>query len=420
MNKLISIILFSICFASCDSITISGFQDKISYSPDETISVFLNSNANGEIKIALNDINDKIIDKVNVEVFKQKQIDTSSWFKDGFQYKKTFSFSPKELSSGIYYFHNSSPFLIKNPKKKNDVLVVYPSNTINAYNQSGGRSGYSKPRAKILNFKRPADLDYFAQEFLKWIPSQEFNVDYICDRDLDDYTNIENYKVIVIPGHNEYWTRKARLNFDKYINKGGNAMVLSGNTMWWQVRYEDDKMIIFRDINLDSLAPDSLKTILWNDSLLNYPIASSIGVDFDYGGYGKKEDEGWDGYKILLNSPLLEKTKLKKGDLLKLPTTEYDGTKLIFENKIPKLDTSVINFYRQELIGYDFGFRAFKTTPSFIVFKKMKTSGIIINTASTDWCGNGFIHSSSKEIKQITYNCIDFLINDKNVFSETE
>ncbi len=53
--------------------------------------------------------------------------------------------------------------------------------------------------------------------------------------DLEDYSEIAGAKVVVIIGHSEYWTRRARENFDRYVLEGGNALVLSGNTMWWQV-----------------------------------------------------------------------------------------------------------------------------------------------------------------------------------------
>jgi hypothetical protein len=397
-----------------------GYQDKISYFPKEEISVFLDAKKTNEVKVSLYNINNEVEDVVKIDAFKQIEIDTSYWYKEGFQYNKTFLYSPKNLKSGIYYFENSSPFIIKNPRKSNDVLVVYPSNTVNAYNDKGGRSGYSKPKGVSLSFRRPTKIAEHSIEFFKWIEKQEFNVDYICDRDLDEYANLEKYKVIIIPGHNEYWTRKARRNFDRFVDNGGNALVLSGNTMWWQVRYNGDNMVIVRDANQDSLAVDSLKTILWNDTLLNYPINSSIGLDFDYGGYGLEEDEGWNGYKIVSKSPLFVNTDVQINDILDVPTKEYDGTRLLFENGTPSLDTSIINFYRQELIGYDLGNRYVKTTPSFIVFQKTKSSGVIINAASMNWCSTGFIQSSSDEIKKITFNCIDFLINDKNVFSEVE
>ncbi|MEN8929271.1 MAG: N,N-dimethylformamidase beta subunit family domain-containing protein [Flavobacteriales bacterium] len=419
MIKFIPILFLSLILVNCSSPSL-GYQDKISYLPQEEISVYLDAKSTKETIVDLYDINENSVDQVEAKLFKQPQVDSSTWYEIGYQYQKSFIYSPRDLKSGIYYFENSSPFIVKNPAKKNDVVVVYPSNTRNAYTESGGKSAYGNKKGTTLNFRRPSGIIEYSLDFFKWLPEQGFNTDYLCDRDLDDYSNIQNYKVIIIAGHNEYWTRKARKNFDKFVNNGGNALILSGNTMWWQVRYEKDKMIIFKDKGSDTLVPDSLKTILWEDSLLNYSIKSSIGVNFDEGGYGTGEDKGWNGFKIVSKSPLFAHTKLEIGDVLDIPTKEYDGAKLVFEKGIPVIDTSFVNFYKQELIGYDFGYRFKKTTPSFIVFQKTKSSGIIINTASMNWGGNGFSMSSAKEVKQITFNCIDFLLNDKNVFSDTD
>ena len=73
---------------------------------------------------------------------------------------------------------------------------------------------------------------------------------------MDDYENIRGAKLLVVIGHSEYWTRTARLNFDRFVDEGCHALVLSGNTMWWQVRYSEnkDRMICYKGGN-DPAAP---------------------------------------------------------------------------------------------------------------------------------------------------------------------
>ena len=153
---------------------------------------------------------------------------------------------------------------------------------------------------------------------------------------LDDYENIKNYKLIIISAHNEYWTRKGRRNFDKFIDEGGDPLILSGNTMWKQVRYEDDKVICFNQYYNDSLFRDSLRTSNYGLIYLKYPIESSIGLNFTKGGYGIQQDNGWNGYKIVGESILLKNTELAKGDILSVPSEECDGADLIFENENSK------------------------------------------------------------------------------------
>lgn len=416
MGRITTFLIFGLSWASCHKAPATGYQNKSSYFPTENIEVYLASEANSQKKISLYDVNDKEIETLMVNLIEQPKIDNEGWYDIGFQYKKTFDFVPSKLKSGIYYFETSSPFVIKNPKKKNDVLVVYPSNTVNAYNAKGGRSTYTTPIGVSLSRKRPVDFQKQSIEFFKWLPNQNFQVDYISDEDLDDYENIKNYKLIIIPGHSEYWTRKGRRNFDKFVNEGGNALILSGNTMWKQVRYEGDKVVCFNQFHTDSLCPDTLRTSNYGLKQLNYPIENSIGVSFVEGGYGTKEDKGWDGYKIVEQSILLENTGLQKGDVLSVPSEECDGAKLVFKNNEVMLDTNFIHFYKQRLIGYDFGFRIKQTTPSFIVFQKGESSGVVINVGSNTWCEYGFTGKHGKIVKQITTNSINFLLQGRNLF----
>ena len=76
-----------------------------------------------------------------------------------------------------------------------------------------------------------------------------------------------------------------------------------------------------------------------------------------------------------------------------------------------------MNFYKINLLGYDFGFRAEQTVGTFIVFQRKENSGIIINTCSTDWCSKkSMMGKESEKIKKITTNMIQKLIDNDNVF----
>lgn len=330
---------------------------------------------------------------------------------------------PKDLKSGIYLIENSTPFVVK-PSQPVDVVVVYPSNTANAYCYNGGKSLYTvENKPSFVSFERPIELQANAEDGLKWLATlEEFRIGYITDMDLDFYENIAFAKVLVIPGHSEYWTRKARVNFDRFVDAGKHALILSGNTMWWQVRYSDDHTKLIRYFPDDPEADPLLKTVNWCQSSLQYPILKSIGADFNHGGYGLKTDRGWDGNKITSpNSPLLVGTDLKKGDIISLPSGEYDGAPTAgFDsggNPIIAIDS--LNFDKIELIGFDLGSRFDKETiGTFIVFKKKPTSGVIINTASYAWCSAyGMGGVDGIRVKKITWNALNILVNNLPAFS---
>ncbi len=407
---------------------INGYTDKTSYFPKEECSLYLNSISVKNIKLTISDIYGNTIKEIRAYVYPQSINNVEPW-KNGFGYKYPIKFTIPDLKSGFYFINNTIPFVVRSREKKL-MTLVYPSNTINAYNNSGGKSLYSynstnDKESNSASFMRPTPFsdEYASPEFYKWIHSKYGeNINYICDKDLDNLNNFNHSEILLLPGHNEYWTRKARVNFDNYIDNGGHSIIMSGNTMWWQIRYDstDNQMICYRDFDKDKTTNILLKTIRWNDSRLNYSITSSIGADFSNGGYGTKEDNGFDGYKIIEpNSPLLEGTNLKFGDILPLPTKEYDGAPIIgfTNNNIPKLDVSLLNFYKINLLGYDFGFRAEQTVGTFIVFQRKENSGIIINTCSTDWCSKkSMMGKESEKIKKITTNMIQKLIDNDNVF----
>jgi hypothetical protein len=192
--------------------------------------------------------------------------------------------------------------------------------------------------------------------------------------------------------------------------------------MWWQIRYSDNgnEMHCFKYWGYDPKETPELKTVNWYQDVLKYPIEESIGVNFKNGGYGDYTDDGWDGYKIVNEkSPLLAGTGLKNGDVISCQSKEYDGApvKFVSGNPHPVIDNK-FNFHKIELIGYDYGFRDVKTVGTFIVMKKTTTSGVIINTASTDWCApRGMGGKDGAKIKKITLNAINLLLADSNVFS---
>lgn len=409
---------------SCSSFVIEGYSNKQSFLPGETIKLYIKGNSDIE-RCALHilDYKNNIAYAVTSSIFEQaiKNPDPSS---NGFGYEKTVEFKIPDLISGIYTIEGKIPFVVK-PKENVDILVVHATNTANAYANSGGKSLYNSDRATEVSFLRPIGMEEFSQPGLNWFQSLQSNkVGFICDADLQDFTTLNKAKILAIIGHNEYWTKAARKNFDRFINEGNDALILSGNTMWWQVRYSEDlsKMICYKDSNQDPNQDPLLKTITWIQESLGYHTIESIGQDFERGGYGLKNDSGWNGFKIITpNSPLLEGTGLKEGDVISCPTFEYDGAPLShFDVRgYPVLDLNKLGAFQGEIIAFDKGFRIRETYGTFIVYQRNENSGIIVNCGSTDWCSsNGMGGISGNQIQRITSNAIHKLLNNQEIFSK--
>ena len=266
-----------------------GYTDKTSYLPGDKMKVFLQSTQNIEIcRLDIYTINGTLAFSVSSSLAKQQIVGTDPSV-IGYGFKITSEVEiPANLKSGVYLIEKQIPFILKTTNPV-DLVIVYPSNTTNAYSRSGGKSLYDKiNRPSHVSFLRPVELQSQSLYGLKWFATlTNYSIGYIADSDLDDYNTIKNAQIITIVGHSEYWTRKARKNFDQFVNTGKNAIILSGNTMWWQVRYtENNQLICHKVATTDPISDLLLKTIVWEDRTLEYSILTSIGADFPHGGCG--------------------------------------------------------------------------------------------------------------------------------------
>ena len=399
----------------------NGYTDKVSYLPGEEQKVYLDAKNKQEKYVKLYDIRHRVVDSLLVQIYPQKRGDNAS--ESGFGYSVSFSYEVPELESGLYLWEKSIPFIVKSSKKE-EIVVLYPSNTINAYNISGGKSLYSlfSQQTHVVSFQRPtfpavsfqvkAGLDYLSER-------DDLPLQFIADQDMEDYEAIAQARLLVVIGHSEYWTRRAREHFDQFVDAGGNVLILSGNTMWWQIRYENDgeRMVCYKELP-DPVGDPLLTTTFWTNEILKYPVVPSIGADFPHGGFGRKTEVSYQGFKVTdATSPVFEGTHLQNGDLISIPTKEYDGTFLKFNGSQPELDLGKLNFYRAALLAYDHAYLEQQGNGAFLIFQKSRTSGTVINTGTMDWCsGYGLAGEDSVVVEKITDNMIEGLWKDVDLF----
>ncbi len=80
---------------------------------------------------------------------------------------------------------------------------------------------------------------------LVWLEENGYRYDVVGDLDVHrDPDLLSGYKAVVINGHGEYWSSEAYKNMDRYLDSGGNLMVLSGNVMLWRVSFNEDQSIM--------------------------------------------------------------------------------------------------------------------------------------------------------------------------------
>jgi putative membrane-bound dehydrogenase-like protein len=73
-----------------------------------------------------------------------------------------------------------------------------------------------------------------------WLDKHGYEYDVITDHDLDRNPEVlKGYKAVCINGHSEYWSPRAYDGLDNYLKAGGAAVVMSGNTMFWRVSFDE-------------------------------------------------------------------------------------------------------------------------------------------------------------------------------------
>ena len=213
---------------------------------------------------------------------------------------------PANWPSGLYWATLGSgdaactvPFVVR-PRSRSpgaSVLVQVPVTTAQAYNNYGGKSLYEYNstggvRGTRVSFNRPfADPFNFAFDpwqppFIRWLESNGITADYCTSMDLhQDATLLSGYRLFTTAGHDEYWSRTMRDRLDSFVASGGNAAIFSGNTCWWQVRFDDNggndrRMVCFKSRTADTGGTAATKTTYWADLVPPYPENSTIGVSY--------------------------------------------------------------------------------------------------------------------------------------------
>lgn len=195
-------------------------------------------------------------------------------------------------------------------QKPAPILLQLTANTWSAYSGWGGKSLYSNSSSDGLqgskvSFRRPLQSDIYAWEydFIVWADKNGYRLDYAVNADLEFHPEIvRRYPLVLSVGHDEYWSSGMRNNLEGYIAAGGNVAFFSGNSVTWQIRFEDkgDSFVTWKsryrqDPQYREDGPNDLLTTLWSHHLVNRPENSMTGVGMAYGGMHLMHGQYMDG-----------------------------------------------------------------------------------------------------------------------------
>ncbi len=201
-------------------------------------------------------------------------------------------------------------FVVRHPTPgtRSKILLQVSYLTPQAYNNAGGKSLYgfnSAPsgaevdRASIVSFDRPwADGPPLAErQLIEWLESAGTSLEYCSSIDLHaSPTLLSRYDCLVLAYHDEYWTKEMYDNVERFVADGGNAIVLSGNTCYRQVRLElgNRRLVFYKYASADPNTDSQRTTVVWAEPPVNRPPNKLFGAGFTEGAFGG----GPDAYRL--------------------------------------------------------------------------------------------------------------------------
>ncbi len=186
--------------------------------------------------------------------------------------------------------------------------------------------------------------------FLHWAEREGFRVDVAVSQDLEEHPELlDDHRLYLSVGHDEYWSWGMREAVERHTTNGDNAAFFTGNTCYWQVRFEDGgrQMICFKygaDEDPVAGSPDERRiTSAWVDRRIDWPEYSTTGLSFSRGGYsryGLGVPRGTAAYTVWRPDHwVFAGTDLRFGDALgaadAIVAYEVDGCELTLADGLP-------------------------------------------------------------------------------------
>ena len=179
---------------------------------------------------------------------------------------------PSAAVSGVYIAHlvrddvskdegSQIIFVVRNDASHSKILLQTSDATWQAYNAYGGNSLYSctvecpagSPKgykgAYAVSYNRPFDgslttdsghsyLYYAEYQMIRFLERNGYDVSYTSGAEVDQNgTLLENHKVFISSGHDEYWSAGQRANVEAARAAGVDLAFFSGNEIFWKTRW---------------------------------------------------------------------------------------------------------------------------------------------------------------------------------------
>ncbi|QHE63924.1 hypothetical protein FHE72_22075 [Rossellomorea vietnamensis] len=244
---------------------IQGYADKPSYQPGDKVDLYISSEYGYGAEIyRMGYYEGKGAELKKsfgyLPAYNQSNKKRNAANSDANWVKNVYFSIPEDWESGMYLIKlvdsrlNASYIpIVVNAKENNGIGIVIATNTYQAYNNWGGKSfyGYNSTNnepAIRLSYHRPyqegnGSGQFFKYEYnlIRWLEKKGYSLNYYSNVDIaSGKLDTDNPKLLIISGHDEYWTKETRDSIEKLTKSSMNLANFSANVGYWQVRLEDD------------------------------------------------------------------------------------------------------------------------------------------------------------------------------------
>lgn len=336
---------------------LEGYVSRESVAPAQSLGIHVRSDVGPfRLEILRRGLTDTSVASLGVfaDVSVDIPIDAAE---NGCRWPESASFKiPFGAASGLYVVRVSAlrggesyeiPFVVRPTSRyrrgrRPRILFAIAASTYEAYCWWGGRSlyghgllggafGWQMTAAFQVSTQRPyLSPDDFVKPkfqlwelpFIHWLERNGIEVDYCTSYDLHSNSTLLNrYDLLVCLGHDEYWSWEMRDHVEQFVAAGNSVAILSGNSVWWQVRFDEPgAMACYKSKDADpanaSPATRSRVTVNWWDAPVNRPEAWMTGVSYKYSGpliFGGNGVGEAPLFEVVREHPLLANTGLSKG-----------------------------------------------------------------------------------------------------------
>jgi hypothetical protein len=214
---------------------------------------------------------------------------------------------PDDAVSGVYIAHlvqENDPeieshivFVVRDDASDSDMVYQTADTTWQAYNRYGGNSLYTcddpcppgnpttYKAAYKVSYNRPNNVEQDSKpsslfggaeySMIRFLEASGYDVSYMSGVDVHARGSLlQNHKLFVSNGHDEYWSKGQRDNMEAARDAGVNLTFFSGNTGFWKTRFEpsidgsgtaDRTLVSYKDTHFQQQQDPVSWTGTWRD-----------------------------------------------------------------------------------------------------------------------------------------------------------